>query len=273
MLRLVLELGPEAVDELEMVGILGRPGRRAARGRPRRPPVGRSAPRPRGLDPDTTPQAADDPRQGQALPDEGRQDHAQGQVDQQRAVRDVCRQRRAPPRARRPRASPPSEMTKIAPDGGVGSRARSFALTSAGCTSPGRPTRSGPGSPSALIASPSPISVAGGNSASASRIPGSWTPISRNANPLIRKIEHGPDPGAHEPRVRREGACAVPAGDDPGGDGREDAADPQRHGRQVGGERDEERDHDLERRVRDPPPDADEEEPDERPRSRSLRPP
>ena len=45
-----------------------------------------------------------------------------------------------------------------------------------------------------LTASPRPISCAGANAMSASRIPGSWTPMSRKANPLMRKMSTGQTP-------------------------------------------------------------------------------
>ena len=84
---------------------------------------------------------------------------------------------------------------------------------------------------------------------------------------------HRPDAGAHEPRVGRQDPRPSPAGDEPGRHDREDAAHVDRLGRQVGGERGEQRDDDLERRVRDPPPHGAQTPGRRRPRSRSRRSP
>ena len=96
--RLVLEPGPELVDQRQVVGVLdgevlepveGGVDRRLARERLLAlEPV-----------PGHEPEPADDPRQGQALADERREDHAERQVDDQVALGE--RRRRERQRERR----------------------------------------------------------------------------------------------------------------------------------------------------------------------------
>ena len=90
--RLVIELGPETVDELEMIRVFGGQTfepltRRIGGGLSGDPCLDLQA----GPGHDTQP--ADDPGQGEALPDQGRQDDAQRQVDEQCSFRDGGRQR------------------------------------------------------------------------------------------------------------------------------------------------------------------------------------
>ena len=166
-------------------------------GRPRRPPGARWPPRASGARPGHDAEAADEPRQRQALADERRDDDAERQEDDQVALREVGRQRRAPRPARPRRACPPSDTTKTARGGGYGSRSpdpRAEPARQVGRREdphdPGDDDRQADGQPQPDAARrrctpPGPA-----------RIAGSCSPMSMNTKPLIRKITtfHTPRP-------------------------------------------------------------------------------
>ena len=123
-------------------GIVRAQRRRAAGGPPRRRPDGRASPRPRRPRPRRRhPQLPDQPRQGQALPDERGQDDAEGQVQDEGALREVRRQgQRGRQRDDAAHAGPRDDDD--GPGGGAGSLLADASRSAAAGRSPGRPTRS-----------------------------------------------------------------------------------------------------------------------------------
>ena len=222
------------------------------------------------LEPDDDAHPPDDPGQGQSLPDEGRQDDAQGQVDEQRAIREVDRERE------RRRQGDDAAHSRPGDDEDGAARRHRVALPDLRAD-PARHVgrREDPDDPGQdgrrADRQPEPQELSRGRLRELVEDRRQLDADQQEREPVDEEDQDPPDSPPDEPGVGRQDPGRPPAGDDPGGDGREHAAQPERLGRQVGRERGEERGHDLERRVGDPLPGGRQDEADERPRSRSRR--